>query len=275
MLNEKELEKIRLKMNTKEKTETRNTIIEEALENIEAEVNKALKDLETPSGSDLQARMKAVLFDASKLEKQAQAETNDKSEKSPKSLMTHKRIGKTLLLAAVISLLGLSFIITTVASKHNISIENGFVAYMKDAITITFFGDSEEKYISLEVLKADLENNGFENVVVPKYFDNGEWKVTVPKYTDNDVLRQVSFEIYSNANSFVFCITPLNEHNKEAYFLDLKNAETINSPNMHIYLFEHNNGYDNYIDYFNSDYNFSITSKTDYEVMRKIAKTIE
>lgn len=278
MLNEKELEKLRLKMNSKEKTEERNKVIEESLKNIEAEVNEALEDIEMPSEAELQARMKALLFDASKLDEQTPAKAEEAPAKEIKSIMTRKKIGKTLMLAAVISLLGLSFIITAVASKHNISIENGFVAYVKDAIVITFFGDDEEeeKYISVEMLKVHLENNGFENVIIPKYFENGNWKVSIPEYT-NDIFKQVSFDIYNDDNNFLFNfhILPQKAQDKEHYFLDLENAETLKTGKMYIYLFEHNNGYDNHIRYFNSYYDYLIISKTDYVIMQEIAKTIE
>lgn len=275
MLNEKELEKLRLKMNSKEKTEERNKVIEESLKNIEAEVNEALEGIEMPSEAELQARMKALLFDASKLDEQTPAKTEEAPAKEIKSIMTRKKIGKTLMLAAVISLLGLSFIITTVASKHNISIENGFVAYVKDAIVITFFGDSEEKYISVDVLKADLENNGFKNVIIPKYFESGNWKVSIPEYTKNDFTNTLSFKIYNDNNSFYFRIATQGAGSNEYYFLELENAETIKTDEMYVYLFEHNNGYDNRIRYFNPYYNFLITSKTDYAIMQEIAKSIE
>lgn len=276
LLNEKELEKLRLKMNSKEKTEERNKVIEESLKNIEAEVNEALEDIEMPSEAELQVRMKALLFDASKLDEQTPAKTEESPAKEIKSIMTRKKIGKTLMLAAVISLLGLSFIITTVASKHNISIENGFVAYVKDAIVITFFGDSEEKYISVDVLKADLENNGFENLIIPKYFENGNWKVSIPEYS-NDIFKQVSFEIYNGDNnfSFDFHILPQKTQNKEHYFLDLENAETVKTGNIYIYLFDQNNGNDFSIYYCNSDYEVYVKSKAYTDTVREIAKTIE
>ena len=262
-------------MNSKEKTEERNKVIEESLKNIEAEVNEALEGIEMPSEAELQARMKALLFDASKLDEQTPAKTEEAPAKEIKSIMTRKKIGKALMLAAVISLLGLSFIITTVASKHNISIENGFVAYVKDAIVITFFGDSEEKYISVDVLKADLENNGFENVIIPKYFENGNWKVSIPEYTKNNFTNTLSFKIYNDNNSFYFRIATQGAESNEYYFLELENAETIKTDEMYVYLFEHNNGYDNRIRYFNPYYNFLITSKTDYAIMQEIAKSIE
>ncbi len=274
MLNEKELEKLRLKMNSKEKTEERNKVIEESLKNIEAEVNEALEDIEMPSEAELQARMKALLFDASKLDEQTPAKTEEAPAKEIKSIMTRKKIGKTLMLAAVISLLGLSFIITTVASKHNISIENGFVAYVRDAIVITFFGDSEEKYISVDVLKADLENNEFEDVIIPKYFENGNWKVSIPEYS-KDILKQVSFEIYNDNSSFYFRIATQEAQNKEQFFLKLENAETIKTDKMYIYLFDQNNGNDFSIYYCNSDYEVYVKSKAYTDTVREIAKTIE
>lgn len=275
LLNEKELEKLRLKMNSKEKTEERNKVIEESLKNIEAEVNEALEGIEMPSEAELQARMKALLFDASKLDEQTPAKTEEAPAKEIKSIMTRKKIGKTLMLAAVISLLGLSFIITTVASKHNISIENGFVAYVKDAIVITFFGDSEEKYISVDVLKTDLENNGFENVIIPKYFENGNWKVSIPEPTDTELTKQVSLKIYNDESSFSFIIGPHETQNRESYFSKLENAETIRTDETYIYLFEHNNGNDTSMYYCISDYDIRIQSKTNIGTMREIAKTIE
>lgn len=277
MLNEKELEKLRLIMNKKEKAEERNAVIEESLKNIESEVNEALENIEMPSDAELRARMKAVLFDAAKLDEQATTEEKETPAKEIRGIKTRKNLGKTLLVAAVVSLLGLMFIITTVASKHNISIENGFVKYVKDAVVITIFGEKEDEYISVEQLKLYLENNGLGSIPLPKYFDGFGWKVTTPKHFKNEYTDIYSFKIYNKEEMFTVSIAPLpsGSENKEGYHLNLESAETIKAGEVYVYLFEYNKGKDCIIKYYYSDYDIDIASQTDFDTMKKIAESIE
>lgn len=275
MKNEKNFENINLKINT-EKAESRSKIIEEALAAIDADVDKALENVEMPTDGEVQARIKAMLYEAGKMEQESLKKTDEKPKDTAKVKKTRKNIGKTLLLVAVITVLAMTCVITTVASKHNISIENGFVAYMKEAIVITFFGESEEKYISIDVLKASFENNGYYDVVIPKYFDTVDWKVTVPEYADDGFTKQVSFDIYNDEYRFGFIINELTteDYNNPISFLELDNAETIKSENMDTYVFDYGNG-TILIKYFDESYKYTVTSYVDYGVMQDVAKNIE
>lgn len=277
MLNEKDLEKLRLKMNSKEKTEERNKLISDSLKNIEAEVDKALADTEMPSDAELAARMKALLFDVYKSNEQASTETKEAPDGKIKNIVLRKRLGRAILLAAVISLLGLSFIVTSVASKHNISIENGIVEYVKGAVSITIFGEKEGEYISVEKLKVYLENNGLGDIPVPKYFDGFGWKVTPPEHIKNEITDMYTFKIYDKEEMFSFSISPLPQkaENKPGYYLNLEGAETIKAGEMYVYLFEHNKGKDCAITYYYSDYCIRIISETDFSTIKGVAETIK
>lgn len=261
-------EKNNLKMN-EEKIKTRNKIIEEALREIEAEVDESLRDIQMPSDAELELRRKAMLYDMYKQTEEASSKIKAKKR--------HKRVGKVLAFAAIVTLLTLTFVTATVASKHNINIENGFVTYIGDVIRVTFFKEGE-KYISLKSLTANLENNGYTEAIIPEYFEYSGYKATIPEYTDNGYGKQASFTLYNGEDEFRFNIAPIpldyDKYETEHNFLELENAQTVRSGDMYIYIFEHNKGRNCRIDYSTDNYNFSINSRKDYETMIKIAETI-
>ena len=191
-------------------------------------------------------------------------------EKSRKKKVTVKKV---LFLVALLSVLSVVSIYV-MGDYHDISIENGFVTFAKDAIQITFFGESEEEYISVDTLLADLESHGYKDLMFPEafLFDDG-CKVSLPEYSTEKDMEQVSFYVYSNEDEFYFSVYRIAE-NYVANFPALDNAQTVISDGVYIHIFEHNSDHTT-IEFIDSEFRYYISSSISYLKMVSIAETIE
>ena len=179
-----------------------------------------------------------------------------------------------LFIAALLSILSFSCLYV-VGSSHNISIENGFVSFAKDTIQVVFFGEGEEKYITVDALLVDLEAHGYKDILFPQEFVNNydEYKVSVPEYSEN-VLDQVMFEILSENATYSFAIYKYNQTQKSRDFDNVKTAESIQIDDTYIYLFEFDTGI-SAIEFTYAEHHFYIISYAPYSDVVEISKTLK
>lgn len=184
---------------------------------------------------------------------------NEKVTKLSKNNKSKKITLRVLFIAALISIFFFSCV-CVVGSSHNISIENGFVTFAKDAVKIVFFGDDKEKSIDVKTLIDDLESHGFNNILLPqKLYD---YQSSVPVYSkgvdDVESNNIVMFELSYDTFKYSFKIEKVNSDKLMSnYFAGLDNAETIVVDDLCIYVFEYEsvlsaiyfvyNGYDCFI----------------------------
>ena len=227
-------------------------------------VDSLIKDVPGLSEEEINSGVKKIL------EKAYPAETNVKPMKKKKVKL------KVLFIAALLSVLSFSCLYV-VGSSHNISIENGFVTFAKDTMRIVFFGESEEEFISVDTLLIDLEAHGYEDILFPEDFfvNANEYKVGVPAYIDDDVLgEQVSFEVYSDDNSYAFLISKYNSDKKAGNYLDVDDASTLKKDNVSVNIFEFENGLSS-LEYFCKEYHCYINAYIPYSEMAELAETIK
>ena len=179
--------------------------------------------------------------------------------KPPKNRSSKKITLRVLFIAALITTILFSCVYV-VGCSHNISIENGFVTFAKDAVKIVFFGEDKEKYIDVKTLIEDLESHGFKNILLPQKLYN--YKSNMPVYSkgvDNvESNNIVMFELCYDSFKYSFKIEKVNSDQLMSnYFAGLDNAETIVVDDLCIYIFEYEsvlsaiyfvyNGYDCFI----------------------------
>lgn len=246
---------------------------EEAKSNIDSSskdltdfIDSLIKDIPDPSEDEVKAGIEKIL------ERTHPAEAKTETTKTNKS---KKVTFKVLFIAALLSILSFSCLYV-VGSSHNISIENGFVAFAKDTIQIVFFGEEKEEYISVDALLTDLKLHGYEDILFPQEFvtKSDEYKVSVPEYSE-DVLKQVIFDVYNENVTYSFAIHEYNQIQKARDFDNIKTAESIEINDTHVYLFEFDMG-TSAIEFTYGKYHFYVHSlNTPYSDMVKIAKTLK
>ncbi len=185
-----------------------------------------------------------------------------------------KRIAlKVLFVAALLSALSFSGLFA-LGNRHEISIENGFVAFAKDTARIVFFGEGE-KYISIDSLFLDLENHGYEDILFPQEFINrsDDCKVSVPEYIGDEVLNQATFELKFKDVVYKFGIHKNNDLKATKGLVDMGDAETVVVNGISMNVVELND--ETTIEFINDGYSYYITSTNSYSDMLKIAESIQ
>ena len=169
---------------------------------------------------------------------------------------------KVLFLAAVLSIIVAVCCIGVVGSSHDLKIENGLATFAKDTLQIVFFGESKDKYITVDALLTDLESHGYEDILFPQEFvtKSDEYKVSVPKYCNDSLGEQVSFEFFSNELVFNTYILKGYSNTEENLYVNIKNAKSIHLNDVIVYLY--NTKEKSYIEYFYEEYHLYVT--TDY-----------
>lgn len=199
----------------------------------------------------------------------------DEAQPEPSKANKNKKITfRVLFLVALLTVFSFSCLYV-VGNNRNISIDNGVISFAKDTIKVIFFGENEEKYMSVNMLLSDLESHGYKDIMFPEEFINraDEYKASVPKYICNDDLLsdQVSFNVYSE-NDFYDLTIDKNDR-KEANYLGVVNASTLKIENVYVNIFEFESGYSS-IEYVSNGYNYYINSKIPYFEMIELAKTL-
>lgn len=194
-----------------------------------------LADLPEPSQEEIDSGIAKIL------EKTHPEEVKAEPAKANKRKKTTLRV---LFIAALLSILSFSCLFA-VGSKHNISIENGFIAFAKDAVKVVFFDETQEEYIDMKTLLEDLSSHGYENILIPKALYN--CKFSQPQYfkglDGNGRNNYVTFELNNGSVSYSFKIGAISSDENEAkYYLELKDAETVIVGDLQIYVTEFDNG---------------------------------
>lgn len=163
----------------------------------------------------------------------------EEAVKPSKNVKSKKITFRVLFIAALITTVLFSCI-CVVGSRHNISTDNGFATFAKDAVKIVFFGEADEEYIDVKTLMEDLESHGFKNILIPqKLYD---YKSTVPVYSkglEEGSKDRVEFELNKDELSYSFKIEKTGlEGLMDNYFDSLNNVETIMLDDVRIYVFE-------------------------------------
>lgn len=242
---------------------------EEAKKNIDSSskdltdfIDSLIQDVPSPSDEEVNTGIEKILKITHPEEQTKTVKTNKKK----------KVTFRVLFIAALLSILSVSCLFV-VGSSHNISIENGFVAFAKDTIQIVFFGENKEEYITIDALLVDLERHGYVNILFPQEFvtKSDEYKVSVPEYS-KEIIKQVIFDVYNESLSYSFTIHEFHQTQKQLDYQKIKNAETIRNDNVYIYLFEYDTGSVS-IEIINNNYRICIQSfNASYSEMKEISK---
>ncbi len=262
--NEKSLESEDLKFNlqNKDKSESNIDSSSEALTDF---FEALVADVPEPSEEEVRSGIEKILGRT-----HPDTETDEKVKNGKTKVFL-----KALFVAALLSALSFSCLFA-IGSKHNISIENGFVTFAKDTVKIVFFdNDSGEKeYITVDALLNDLESHGYSNILLPQEFVNrsDEYKASVPVYFDYSD-GQVSFEILNKNELYCFEIRHCDSRLKEYDFIDVVDAETICVGDVCIYVFNLDNE-DLTIDFIWENNRYLIKTNVSYSDFIEIVKTI-
>ena len=245
---------------------------EEAKKNIDSSskdltdfIDSLIQDIPAPSDEEVNAGIEKIL-------KITHPEEQTKTVKTNKKKKVTIRV---LFIAALLSILSVSCLFV-VGSNHDISIENGFVAFAKDTIQIVFFGEDEEEYITVDTLLADLEAHGYDDILFPQEFVNnsGKYKVSLPRYKENEFVKQFMTDIYSDGVTYYFSMNTCQETKLAYDYVGLKKVETIDLNSCSIYVFEFNGGSTS-IEFIYDGYYYYINGYSSYSDMVHLAKTIK
>ena len=165
---------------------------------------------------------------------------NERVTKLSKNNKSKKITLRVLFIAALITTILFSCVYV-VGSSHNISIENGFVTFAKDAVKIVFFGEDKEKHIDVKTLLEDLESHGYKDILLPQILYG--YKSSVPVYSkgleEAGTKDRVEFELSNDSSLYLFKIEKVDSEGLIGnYFTSLENAETILLEDVRIYVFE-------------------------------------
>lgn len=231
-------------------------------------VDELIQNEPEPSEEEVRSGIDKILAKAYPEEKEEAPVISVENGKKKKAT-----VKKVLLLVAVIAVLAVVSI-CAMGDYHNISTENGFVTYAKNAIQITFFGESEEEYITVDTLLNDLKTHGYEDIMFPEAFlFDTECRISVPNYSAVDEIEQVDFYVYHNGNEYSFCINK-KDYTQISNFPDLDNAQTVVVDGMNIYIFDCGRD-SSAIEFFNGKYHYYISSYIPYTEMVSFAETIK
>ena len=252
---------------------------EEAKKKLEA----SMKDMDRMFGSLLQdvpdPSEKEVRDGVAKILERAAADSAQTAEKAEplqlrpvKSGQSKKVTLKVLLLAALLSILSFSTLFV-MGSRHNISIENGFMSFARDTVQVVFFGE-DERFISVDSLLEDLKSHGYDDIVFPQEFvtKSDEYKVSVPEYSSDESGKQVSFEVYEGEEIHKFCIHNYNLTNKNYGYNNIGNAQEIMINGINLYIINLND--ETTIEFVDNEYYYFIISTVSYSDTLKIVETI-
>ena len=227
-------------------------------------IDSLIQDVPAPSEEEINASIEKIL------------KITHPEEEQPQTARTNKRkkvTFKVLFIAALLSILSVSCLFV-VGSNHNISIENGFVAFAKDTIQIVFFGETKEEYITIDALLTDLEQHGYGDILFPQEFvsKSDEYKIGVPKYLKGE-LRQVSFDISNNNESYSFIICEYNQTREPFDYVNVVNMSNIFIEDIYVYISEFND--ESTIDFVSKGFYCCISSNIPYSRMIEIAESLE
>ena len=250
--------------NCQNKEEAKNNL-DSSVQDIDEFIGSLIQDIPSLSDEEISAGIEKIL---------AKAPVTEAPTLQIKTDRKKKVTLKVLFAAAVLSILSFSCLFV-MGNHHNISIENGFVSFAKDTMQVVFFGDSEEKYITVDALLTDLEAHGFEDILFPQEFVNksDKYKVSVPVYGGENSGKQISTDIYNDTTTYNFTIGTCDDFKTSNDYFESKYGETIfyNSTEIYVFNFEE----ESKIEFVYNGYRYCINALTPYSEMLKIANSIK
>ena len=231
---------------------------EEAKKNIDSSskdltdfIDSLIQDVPVPSDEEINAGIEKIL---------AITHPEEEQPKTAKPNNKKKVTFKVLFIAALLSIISVSGLLV-VGSSHNISIENGFVTFAKDTIKTVFFGEGQEKYISVDALLTDLKAHGYDEILFPEEFlvNSDKYKVEAPVFhNDSDIVEQVSFKVHNEVSTLTFNIHKCDQLQTPFSFIDIDDIETIVVNDIYIYVLKFNG--ENIAEFICDEYRYSIQS---------------
>ena len=183
---------------------------------------------------------------------------------------------KVLFLAAVLSIIVAVCCIGVVGSSHDLKIENGLATFAKDTLQIVFFGESKDKYITVDALLTDLESHGYEDILFPQEFvtKSDEYKDSVPEYVKTETADQVVFNIKDYSTVFRINIFKRYSFNNNNTYIDINDAETFIVNGLYVYMFNADDRFS--FEYLYDNYHFCVMAdNVPYSDIIKIVKSIK
>ena len=197
------------------------------------------------------------------------------AEVKPIRIHSHRTAKRIVALAAAIVVLISVFMVAAVASKRDFSILNGIVRFEDGKVFVQFDKTTESNTMTLLELKADLSEHGFGDVILPTYFEEGDWFVGELNYSGDVSLKQVHLFFVSRSERISVSIS---QHQKEDYtkkgtLEGVEGGESIQGGDHPVHLLDHGNGcYE--IMYFINGFSYRITANIAEKEMRVIAETV-
>lgn len=260
--NEKSLESEDLKFNlqNKDKSESNIDSSSEALTDF---FEALVADVPEPSEEEVRSGIEKIL---------GRTHPDTETDEKVKNGKT-KVFFKALFVAALLSALSFSCLFA-IGSKHNISIENGFVTFAKDTVKIVFFEEENGEYITVDALLTDLEYNGFEDVLLPEEFvtKSDKYKVSMPEYRDSEMGPQVTFIVVDNEHQYSFTIHNYENKATTYSFKGFDDASTIIVEGVHIYIFDFENT--SSAEFIHNGLRYAVISDRSFSEMVELVKTL-
>ena len=245
---------------------------EEAKSNIDSSskeitdfIDSLIQDVPEPTEDQVNAGIENIL------EKTHPEGAENSASKSSKGKKVTFRV---LFIAALLSMISFSCLYV-VGNSHNISIENGFVTFAKETVKIVFFGETEEEYITVDVLLTDLKAHGYEDFLFPQEFVNNhdEYKVSIPEYVNSE-FNQVGFNVHNEEATYLFIVHKYDQKQNVRDFDNLKTADSIKIDGTYVYMFEFDTG-ESAVEFICDNYHVFIHSSVPYSDIVEIAKTLK
>lgn len=248
---------------SKSNIETKKAKLDKSAKDFTEFMTEYISDVEDIPQEDVDRGVAEILKKAFPADTQAETKATKK---------TSKITLRVLFIAALLSAIVFSTI-CVVGKSNNISIENGFVTFAKDAVHIAFFGNEEEQYISVDSLLLSLEEHGYGDIMFPEKFiaKSDEYKVTMPSY-NVDALQDVSFYVYNDTEKHTFLIYK-NNSQCVGEFKHLEDVKTISINDVLMYVFEFENGVS--LEFASGTYQYYISSDTSIEDIIALAENIK
>ncbi len=250
--------------NSQNKEEAKNNL-DSSVQDIDEFIGSLIQDIPSLSEEEISAGIEKI---------HAKAPVTEAPTLQIKTDRKKKVTLKVLFAAAVLSILSFSCLFV-MGNHHNISIENGFVSFAKDTMQVVFFGDSEEKYITVDALLTDLEAHGFEDILFPQEFVNksDKYKVSVPVYSEENMVKHFSADIYNENTTFALSIYSCNDFKISNGYHEAKDGKTIKYNDIDIHIFSYEE--ESTIEFVYNGYCYRINAITPYSEMLKIAQSIK
>lgn len=267
---DKNLESEDLNFSCQNKEEAKKKL-EASMKDIDDLFGSLLCDVPDPSQEDVRKGVAKILEHAETEKEQISEEVQSSQPGTEKAAKGKKVTPKVLLLAALLSILSFSTLFV-MGSRHNISIENGFMSFARDTVQVVFFGE-DERFISVDSLLEDLKSHGYDDIVFPQEFvtRSDEYKVSVPEYK-NDAFSQVVFNIYCEERKINFNIYNYEVLQQNYEYSKLGDGDTIQVDDIIVNTFSFEN--EMVVEFTYNGYYYLLSSTISYSDMLRIVESI-